>query len=342
MFKKILCIALVLLMTFSFAACGKKEPASENTGVLEQPVKTTVANPLTGIEDFDPAKLTARPVAVMIDNDSVAQKNAQFGVSKADIVYETEVEGGITRLMAVFADYTKIPQLGDVRSARFVYSDLANGHNAIYVHSGADDVYCRPHMKAIGLDNFEVTTNNYAWRHTYGSATNWQNLYTSGEKLTQGFADKNWKTTQTEFKSWQNFVAEAPVLAGGAANKVTVGFSGSSTSYFTYDATTGKYNKTSAIIANIDKLDSTPYAFKNVFVLKTNMGYYSNNKHRNIDLNSGTGYYIVNGTYCKIKWQKGDSNKPFTFTNEDGTPLNVAAGNSWVCIAKNDAAISFN
>lgn len=345
MFKRIMSAVLVALMVFSLSACGKGEGAQNDS---TPPASTdanlaAVANPLTGMLDFSADKANARPVAVMIDNDSVAQNNAQFGVSAADIVYETEVEGGITRLMVVFADASKIPQLGDIRSARYVFTDLAKGHNAIYVHHGMDPVYCKQHIKEIGLDNFTVSTSNdIGWRKTYGASTNWQNLYTTGERLVKGFAASNWVTTQDEFKAWQNFVAETPALAGGAANKIDVGFSGATTAYFTYDSATGKYNKTSAQCQNIDKGNSAPYAFTNVFVLQTAMSYYSDNYHRQIDLESGTGYYAVGGTYEKIKWSKGAADKPFVFTKEDGTPLNVKAGNSWVCIAKTDSNISFN
>ena len=55
--------------------------------------------------------------------------------------------------------------------------------------------------------------------------------------------------------------------------------------------------------------------------------------HRKVDLTSGDGYYFVNGTYTKIKWSKGAASDGLTFTKEDGTPLTVDIGNSWVCIA---------
>ena len=80
----------------------------------------------------------------MINNISVAQ-SVQTGLSKADIVYETEVEGGITRLLAVFQDITAAEKIGTIRSARYPYVDLAMGHNAIYVHCGQDGTYCEPH-----------------------------------------------------------------------------------------------------------------------------------------------------------------------------------------------------
>lgn len=315
------------------------EPIIENTPV--EVVPTTIANFLTGVNDLNPDKATARPVAIMIDNDSVAQKNAQAGVQTADIVYETEVEGGITRLMAVFADVTKAPQIGDIRSAREQFVQLATAHNAIYVHHGRDEVYCAPVMKALGTDNLVVDTNNCGWRHTYGKATNWQNLYTTGEKLYKYLSNKKWKLTQAKSEPWQNFVTEAVTLSGGDVTKATVAFSGTAKSYFTYDTVSGKYIKTSRSATNKDVVTGDAYSFKNVFILKTSMSHYPNGLHRKISFASGDGYYIVNGKYEKINWKKGQAKDPLVFTKKDGTTLYVEAGNSWVCFAKNDATITF-
>lgn len=350
MLKRLFAALLCLCLVFSLTACGAqpKEPTPDETPTQnEEPVENPPEpvlynNPLTGVKDFDPAKQNVRPVAVMIDNDSVAQKNSQVGVQSADVVFETEVEGGITRLMALFADVSKAPQIGNVRSARVVYLELATGFNAIYCHHGEDKTYCAPMFKQLGSDHFVVGENNCGWRHTYGSSTNWQNLYTTGEKLWNSLKSSGRKTTQKEFKAWQTFTDEPLTLSGGAANKATVTFNTSSISYFEYDLATGEYIKTSRITTNKDNVTGEAYSFKNVFVLKAPMSHYPDGKHRKINLSSGTGYYIVNGTYEAIKWKKGGATNALTFTKADGSPLTVQAGNSWVCIAKNEANISFN
>ena len=345
MFKKTFSLILCLFLCFAFSACGEKplnepsEPIVPDTPL--EVVPTTATNFLTGISDLSPDKINNRPVAIMIDNDSVAQKNAQAGVQAADIVYETEVEGGITRLMAVFADVNKAVQIGDIRSARVQFLELATGHNAIYVHHGRDETYCGPLMSTLKTDNFVVGTNNCGWRHTYGNATNWQNLYTTGEKLYKSLTDNKWKLTQDSSKPWQNFVTDTITLSGGTANKATVAFSGSSTSYFTYDAASSEYIKTSRHATNKDIVTGEAYNFKNVFILKTSMTHYPNGVHRKISFDSGSGYYLVNGTYEEIDWKKGDAKDPLVFTKKDGTSLSVQAGNSWVCFAKTDATVTF-
>ena len=33
----------------------------------------------------------------------------------------------------------------------------------------------------------------------------------------------------------------------------------------------------------------------------------------------------------EIKWSKGDASNPLTLTNQDGTPLEMNCGKSWIC-----------
>ena len=72
-------------------------------------------HPFTGL----PAAERGPVLAVKIENTAAGKP--QYGVKSADIVYVTQVEGGLTRLMAVFS--SRLPaKVGPVRSARI--SDL--------------------------------------------------------------------------------------------------------------------------------------------------------------------------------------------------------------------------
>ncbi|MDX6356010.1 MAG: hypothetical protein QOF98_2913, partial [Streptomyces sp.] len=57
-----------------------------------------------------------RVLAVKIDN--VSQARPQTGLNNADLVYGIEVEGGLSRLMAVYDSNNLPPTVGPVRSAR--------------------------------------------------------------------------------------------------------------------------------------------------------------------------------------------------------------------------------
>ena len=191
---KIVCFILALCLVFSFVGCEEKSPtveelnkplsshnASAQNGSTSSEDTSLVTNPLTGEKDLDESRQTKRPVAVMINNISVAQR-VQTGLGDADLVFETEVEGGITRLMAVFQDPSKVAgSIGTIRSARTVFADIANGLDAYYVHHGSDDKYCTPHMNSLGIVHGNIGSP-YATRKSNGLSSE-HTLYTTGNNL---------------------------------------------------------------------------------------------------------------------------------------------------------------
>lgn len=333
-------IAFICILMVLCVGCKNKEvfvdTSTVSTTSEDKPAPKPVyyTNPLTGEKNLSEEVASNRPVAIMINNLSIAQA-VQTGVNKADIVYETEVEAGITRLMAVFQNVGAVGRIGTIRSARYVYVDLALGHNAVYLHCGQDDRYCGPHLKDI--EHYTVDTGNIGKRISNGLASE-HTLYTEGSAVYSTYVNgKKAKSTAT----WQTFADEntAVTLSGGTANKINVPFSPGYSTGFDYDATTGKYVRNFRGKTNKDYVTGETTSVKNVFVLLTPMSNYSDNYHRNISLQGGNGYYFVNGTYTPIKWTKGASTSSFKFTNTDGTPLTVNQGNSWVCIANTNVNV---
>lgn len=333
MLKKLIPIFLCLCLALSVGCSKKTETLSVDKGdepssVVEE-TNTNVVNPLTGLKDVTSEQAENRPVAIMVNNISVAQP-VQTGLNKADVIYETEVEGGITRLMAVYQNIAEVEKIGTVRSARYVYIDLAMGHNAIYVHHGADEVYAGAHLK--DADNFVLDTNNAGARISNGLATE-HTLYAYGDKLWNNITASDRTIKNKNTATWQNFADEdSSVALDYTATNVSVQFSGSYNTTFKYDSATGRYERYYNGTQRKDYSTGETVTVKNVFVLNTDMGHYSDAYHRKIDLNSGTGYYFVNGTYTPITWSKGADSNSFVFKKSDGTDLTVNAGNSWVCI----------
>lgn len=340
MLKKVSLFLLCVVLTLAVGCKKNNESLSVDMGdepsIPEQTVDKSEysVNPLTGIKNLKPGKEYNRPVAITINNISVAQP-VQTGLAKADIVYETEVEGGITRLVALFQDTTGIEKIGTVRSARYAFIDLAMGHNAIYVHHGQDSSHAGAHLKDV--DHFVVSENNGGVRISNGLASE-HTLYAYGDGLWREIINDGFNTKNTKVASWQNFADESEsVTLGNAAEKVTVPFSASYKTTMQYDSATGKYKRMSNGTERKDYVTKESLYFKNVFVLTTTIRTYPNcndgYNHKEVLLNSGDGYYFVNGTYTPIKWSKGSASNGFKFTNSDGTPLTVNTGNSWVCIS---------
>ena len=92
----------------------------------------------------------ARPYAVMINNHPEARKY-HSGLQDAYITYEIIVEGGMTRLMAVYKG-VDVGKIGSVRSARHYFLDYAMENDAVYVHWGWSPM-AESDIKSFGINN---------------------------------------------------------------------------------------------------------------------------------------------------------------------------------------------
>ncbi len=347
MFKRTLALVLALCMVFVLTACGKdKEKDTSSSESAPAPVPQTVMNPLTGLQ-VDKSLVNSKATAVTINNLNSAQK-VQTGLGKFDVVYEVPVEGGITRLLALTNDIKSLPQIGTVRSAREVFLQLAYGHNANYVHAGYDAYHFGKLKSNLGVATFDINTGKYStygFRQKNGLASE-HTMYTSGEKLSTGFDKLGWERTTTD-NAWISFnEPDAPVKPEpGICTKLTVPFSSSYVTKFTYNEQSGAYTKQFKDGSNWkDYLTGESAEFTNVFVLYSSVYGHnctgSDNKgHKKVELNGGKGFYMTKGGCVEIKWSKASNSSPVTFTNTDGSAFKANAGKSYICIVDSSVKI---
>lgn len=337
MFKKVLVFTVCLSLVLSLAGCSlfSKDYVASDTEYIDiteskaEPVEEKfVRNPLTGVKNLPKEKANSRPVAIMINNISVAQR-VQTGLNAADIIYETEVEGGITRLMAVYKDLSSVGQIGSIRSARYPYVDLALGHDAVYLHCGQDNKYCRPHLKDI--DDMSVDSGTKGAKRIRNGLAVEHTLFLFGNEIWNTIASKF--RTEAKTSPWQNFATDGTLVTptGGGADEVQIPFPVLKT-VFKYDKSTGLYSRYSRGELMKDNVTKESVTVKNVFILMTTITTYPDGKHRRVALNGGSGYYITNGTYTPIKWQKNGEKSPVKMTTVAGGELKVNPGRSWVCL----------
>lgn len=118
------------------AGCSKDEkPAASTTTTTATPSTTTTTA-------SGPVPLVGGSVlAVKIDNTAAARP--RIGLDKADVVYVEPVEGGLTRLLAVFSR-TQAKEVGPVRSGRESDVDLvANYGKVALAFSGSSSYTAR-------------------------------------------------------------------------------------------------------------------------------------------------------------------------------------------------------
>ena len=93
-------------------------------------------NPLTGLPLESPAQLEQRPLLIKVSNFP-RNNRPQWGLSKADMVFEHYAEGGLTRFSALFFGQ-EAEIVGPIRSARFIDLELVDMYGAIFAYGSAD------------------------------------------------------------------------------------------------------------------------------------------------------------------------------------------------------------
>lgn len=97
------------------------------------PTTTAGTYPLTGLPADDAGRLGRPALTVKIENEPAARP--QSGLQAADVVYETLIEGGDTRFLAVFQS-TDADPIGSIRSVRPTDPDLVAPIGGLFAYSG--------------------------------------------------------------------------------------------------------------------------------------------------------------------------------------------------------------
>lgn len=365
--KKIAAIAAALMLFTAFASCAEKlnesssEPAQgNNSSQVGETAEQTAAenstqvvsdekNPLTGLRGYNEAAVGKRPVAIMVNN--IKASLPQYGIEQADVIYEIPVEGGITRLMAVYADYTNVPDICSIRSCRYYYPILAYGMDSIYCHWGRDMTIANDTLNRLDIDNIDGSGDAYgelyfrdeAREETYATE---HTGYLKGSALAETIENMGYRTdllpdqpvSMFSFNSEEN-----PVTPEGVAcMSVDIPFSGEYYSDFEYDSTLGVYKKFHSGEPHMDSATGNQLSFTNVFVLYTEISLRGEGALVDVELSGGDGYYISDGAAQQIKWYKNDEDEPIRVTDLEGHEISVNAGKSYIGLIDDDRTVEIN
>ena len=346
--KRILCLFVMLVLIAGVGGCKQEKGTAVKSelpeiSMMETPKKETPAenqNLLTGIEDLSKEAIGKRPVAVMINN--VEDALPQYGIAQADVIFELPVEGSLTRLMALYGDYTTMPKICAIRSCRYYYPAIAKGFDAFYVHWGSDPTILG-YVNSLGIDSYDGMANPHG---LFGRDTDRRNQgyslehtgYFKGNEFANAVKADSKRTELRDSKKGTAFqfckITDTVKPTGNACNSVHVDF-GAATATFDYDAEKNVYKKKINGHAHIDGVTGETLSFTNVFVLETSISIRDEAGHRKVDwagsLNA-VGYYISNGAVEKIHWSKanGDEDSYLRFYKESGEELVINRGKSYI------------
>ena len=347
-------IILAFIMCILLCGCGKEQqvekvenvevPKSQALVECMPSVKNVSTakneNILTGIPSLTSEAIGKRPVAVMINNVKAALP--QYGISAADVIFELPVEGDLTRLMALYGDYTQMPDICAIRSCRYYYPAIAKGFDAFYVHWGIDQSVIG-YVDGLKLDKYDGLTNQgelfardtarknagYSLEHTgYFKGTQFAEVVTKQNKRTDLLDSK--KGTAFRFCNMGTSVTPS----GNSCTKVDVKF-GSASASFSYDAEQKLYYKKINGQVHKDGKTGEQLSFTNVFVLETSISVRDEIGHKKLNWygsSNAKGYYFSNGTMQEIRWSKanGEESSYLKFYDVNGKELTINRGKSYI------------
>lgn len=284
-------------------------------------------------------KGTNRPIAIMIDNHKGALPQA--GLNDAYMVYEIIVEGGESRLMALFKG-VDLEKIGPVRSSRHYFLDYALENDAIYVHFGWSP-QAQSDISKLGVNNINGINESSSsfWRTKDKYAPH--NVATSTKKILEIAERKGYATTSTK-DSVLHYVADEVNLKGNVeATKVTIPYSDSNTVRYEYDTVTKRYTRYSRDTKQVDWDTKETVTTKNIIIVKcsnTTLNDGSGKGRQTLDnVKILNGYYITNGKAIEITAEKTARSSQTVYKDKEGNVIDVNDGNTFVQICPIDSKI---
>lgn len=345
-------LAAMAVMGMAFAGCGSKESNTEaSTEAVSEVITTTeteattqeavvehegVYNDLTGEWDADRTEPYGRPLAIMINN--IEQSLPQAGVGDADVIYEFVVEGGITRLLAIYNDYESIEKVGTIRSCRPYYVTTALEFDAIYVHFG-QSTQGQEEIDRTGIDHISGLSS-YSSIAFYRSSDREapHNVYSTGEMLKAG-VDYIGCTTEhyNGYNGKFKFNEEDTAPSGESVNKLMLEMTYYTQPWFEYDSANKVYKRFQFGGAQIDELTGEQLTFKNIIIQFAHYTTLNEEDRQAIDLiGSGDGYYVSDGVLVPITWRKSSDTSITKYYTEDGNELMLNPGKTYVTVFESD------
>lgn len=347
-------LALALAVTLLMAGCGQTTPVSS---APEAPASSASVssqsqneeNPknmdlLTGLGTLTDGAVGKRPVAVMVNN--LVDSLPQYGVSDADVIFEIPVEDNITRLMAMYGDYTKVPKICSLRSCRYYYPILAVGFDAFYVHWGQDPGMAQQVLNTLDIDDLNGTENTYGlYGRDQARLNSGMSLehtgYFDGTGLAAALKQNGVRTDLKSEKTGAAFSFQSGTNLikpdGNACTKMNVQFGqGDYFSTFTYDSKTGTYLKQHNGKPHVDGVTGAQLSFTNVIVLETDISQMDSTGHKSVNWKGGKGtykgYYLSDGMVQSITWEKTGEYDYLKFYDNSGKELKINRGKTYIAL----------
>jgi hypothetical protein len=291
------------------------------------PVTTTGALcPLTG-EPAPNGQVPPRPaLAFKVDNYPTARP--QSGLEDADVVFEEPVEGGITRLVAIF-QCQEANLVGPIRSARAIdVPILAQLNKPLFVHAGGINPVIAL-VNDANLYNDDVFTHASIVQHPSGRYA----PYDTYASTAAAWALQPGDTAPPA----PLYTYSTTVPTGTPVGSVHIPFSGTNNNTWTWSPINGAYLLSiGGVPANVAD-GGTRIGVQNLVVqtVHTTLGPWLENSEGGLEVQAqltGSGPLAVfrNGVEITGTWQRASLTDTTSLVAADGSPIALAPGKTWV------------
>ena len=305
----------------------------------------TYIDPLTGLRQLYDVS-SVRPVSLVFDNVSIAAP--QSGISKMDILIETMVEGGISRLVGITNDHIDpdgngtLDVYGPIRSTRPYMISLSQAFGSLMVGGGGSP-QAYEMISKLGLNYLDGVNDRYALQGFHRDVERYKNdgyehsLMITGKGMTKLAEINSFATTQKTKEAFKFIeVGKSRYLAGGAAAHVILKYSLYQQVQLVYSSQTGTYYRYQhGDVPHLDAENGEQLNFKNVLILFANTSNIEGDTEGRLNIGVtgiGDGYYVSDGRYAPIKWSRASDTSELTITGLGGEAITLNRGKTFISI----------
>lgn len=302
-------------------------------------------NSLTGLPYPNAEALGRRNLLVKISNFPPVVR-PQTGVNAADVVYEYEVEGGVTRFAAIYR--SNAPEVvGPVRSGRLMDLNLVPMYQSLFAYSGAsapvqelilaqewrfqiispsigdncvEAGFCRVERPGIDFEHTLFVDTNKVWERAEARGIN------------DGFPARGFA------------FGEEPDPDGLPAADILVDWYGQTNARWQYSEADNRYQRYTDGLEHIDTADGEQLWAHNLVLIEAEHVdrpdlFEPGAPNTSIDINlmeQGRAYLFRDGVFYQGFWRRrsdapGDA---LQLIYGDGTPMKMQPGRTWVSVVR--------
>lgn len=376
-------VALLAITATSLllAGCGKTEqsPVTGSDVVVEtivsEPLNETSASTETVIVEVDDtippqegmvrSKLTnewipkelynQRPIAVMTPNESSAIPH--YALSEASILYEANVEGNMTRMLALYEDYASIEKIGNIRSLRDYYAYWAFEWDAIICHFGGP-YYIDEVMAKTTTDNLDGNLNfkGYPYFRSKDRMAP-HNAYLDGSAIEEALTEKKIQSEDRDMMDEIHYNFAMPSAPNTltqysyAEDATYINMTGCyplTRCYFEYNTEDGLYYRSQYLSGgtdgpHIDGANGEQLTFSNIIVQSCDWAKRDPQGYLWFGtVDSGRdAWFITQGKLIKCTWEKNSEYGATRYYDQAGNEITFNTGKTMVLIIENGTMFDY-